>query len=882
MRYYLKLLVIVMLITLGNLSFLLSNSNFINSPPNYSNFDTFNLPKTNAGEITILTPENVTYTEAMSGYYPAVDGFENELEGTSGTAIDYVDVTTISGGCEVQIYDEFQGHKKVLRLHDGSTAGGARAQHNFATTQTTGSIEWYWLSSSSGNNNMAFHFHEGLLGTHAGRFLMQDDSFKDMDDIIVQSCVVNQWYHHKIVFNTISDTYDWYIDGILRVDDGNFENPVTNIGSTNIKGGWTSTGSCYVDAIGYSWDPSYDIGDNLNEGLLLNYENTIPLDWVGYSLDGQANKTINGNRTVPIPINGVHNTQVFGNSSLGTMFESNIMYFTIDFPILSIITPENKTYTEPMNGYYPATYGFENCENGELPNDWYFVPHHGFGEAYVIETFDGHCKVLKIEDTSSSAYPEAFQEFNPQTIGTIELYLRKETGRAGYYLNFYSNSSEIAFNIKMDQNDNGKFEVGLGTDFTEFATGKYFDQTWFHFRIDFDTFQDEATIYLDGINVIEIEFSNFVDDISKIRLGANYANTGVYYADAIGYSWDPNYNIGDNLFEGLLLSYENRTNLDWIGYSLDGQSNKTILGQTTIPFLNNGIHSLVLTANDTSGTFFHSTLRYFTVFTTGPIISATSPLSNQYFGVNAPSFNVNVQGSNLDKFWYSLDNKITNISFYSSSGVISQSEWDKYSHGPVQINFYVNDSFNQMDYDVVTVNKDLNAPTTSIYFVPYSGVNVVLPATIFSLIATDNSESGVSTIRYRIDSSGWILYVGAFTLASFASGLYTITYQSIDDVGNIETENYLVIELYFPSPQPDPPNFIPFLLIGVGVGIGAVLGIIIFLFSRRRTPKTLIKARTDEKPSPGSDKLNVCPFCYAQIKINNKYCTLCGASLEKD
>ena len=61
-----------------------------------------------------------------------------------------------------------------------------------------------------------------------------------------------------------------------------------------------------------------------------------------------------------------------------------------------------------------------------------------------------------------------------------------------------------------------------------------------------------------------------------------------------------------------------------------------------------------------------------------------------------------------------------------------------------------------------------------------------------------------------------------------------------------------------------------------------MLGLTIFLLVRRRVPKTPIKARTEEKPQSGSDKFKICPFCFAQIKINAKYCTLCGASLEKD
>ncbi len=34
---------------------------------------------------------------------------------------------------------------------------------------------------------------------------------------------------------------------------------------------------------------------------------------------------------------------------------------------ITIITPENKTYYQAMDGYYPATYGFENDEDGSDP-----------------------------------------------------------------------------------------------------------------------------------------------------------------------------------------------------------------------------------------------------------------------------------------------------------------------------------------------------------------------------------------------------------------------------------------------------------------------------------------------------------------------------------
>ncbi|MFW9971159.1 MAG: hypothetical protein ACFFDF_13280, partial [Candidatus Odinarchaeota archaeon] len=75
---------------------------------------------------------------------------------------------------------------------------------------------------------------------------------------------------------------------------------------------------------------NYDIGNNLNEGLLLSFETGFTPDWLGYSLDGQVNRTIFGNTTISFPYNkGLHTIQVFGNNSFGRIFQSELRYFTI-------------------------------------------------------------------------------------------------------------------------------------------------------------------------------------------------------------------------------------------------------------------------------------------------------------------------------------------------------------------------------------------------------------------------------------------------------------------------------------------------------------------------------------------------------------------------
>lgn len=63
---------------------------------------------------------------------------------------------------------------------------------------------------------------------------------------------------------------------------------------------------------------------------MLSYTNSSALEWVGYSLDSQANKTITGNMVIPLPGNGAHSIQIHGRSTLGHYYTSNLVFFTVD------------------------------------------------------------------------------------------------------------------------------------------------------------------------------------------------------------------------------------------------------------------------------------------------------------------------------------------------------------------------------------------------------------------------------------------------------------------------------------------------------------------------------------------------------------------------
>jgi len=123
----------------------------------------------------------------------------------------------------------------------------------------------------------------------------------------------------------------------------------------------------------------------------------------------------------------------------------------------------------------------------------------------------------------------------------------------------------------------------------------------------------------------------------------------------------------------------------------------------------NGTVTITFSANDSIGRF---TYKNITVRKDiyNPVIAINKPISNELFGITAPSFNVEISDANLDKMWYTLDNRATNITF-TANGTINQSAWNNLPNGTVTITFYANDSAGNERYSSVPVRVDKNVPT---------------------------------------------------------------------------------------------------------------------------------------------------------------------------
>ena len=509
---------------------------------------------------------------------------------------------------------------------------------------------------------------------------------------------------------------------------------------------------------------------------------------------------------------------------------------------ITIVTPENKTYNEPMSGYYPGTYNFDN----ELPttygtNTQFLDEYQGSSNYNWIRTtsvWQGHYNVLDMYDGQGGLNTWGVHYFGePQSSGTIEFYLiftgRHETATRRHYLNFRASDNTIGFSVMLELHD-GDIMYYDGSSWNEIITA--LDMVWYHHSVSFDCnagtngqfnwiISDEQGNEIGRVE--NIEFENNLLTLGEIYMGTlvgDYGGGSLW--DAFSFSWDPDYNIGDNKFEGLLLSYDTAEDLVWKGYSLDGQANKTILGNSTIPMPSDGLHSIQVFGNDTLSAMYESDILYFSVNSIGPDITINSPISNQLYGTTPPDYSLSISGSNLDARWYSLDGGTTAIPFTGLTGVIDQTEWDKIGNGTVTITFYVNDTANNINQAEVTVRKDIIAPVITI--IDPSNTEQFEFTPIYNITI---NELNLDVVWYTIDGGAYnytiselVGTINSAIWSAAANGPVTVRFYAQDLTGNIGTSFVIVVKI---SAQQQPPPAIPGYDLCFLIGVISVISVVL-------------------------------------------------------
>ncbi len=196
-------------------------------------------------------------------------------------------------------------------------------------------------------------------------------------------------------------------------------------------------------------------------------------------------------------------------------------------------------------GSYPGTYSFTNDDLGSDPDEW-TVDETG-GTINVIASEGAHHKIIEFNDTTT-LYTIMEQDISPTIVGTIEFWVRAKQTDHGFSIRLSDGGGSTDY-LNVALGDNGEFSYfdGLVKDLPIPTT--YSVDSWIHIRFDFNCTKGEYEIFIDGVSKGNCSFYGTPVEMDHFRFSSQSLSTGVNYIDAIGYSWDLDYNIGDNLIE---------------------------------------------------------------------------------------------------------------------------------------------------------------------------------------------------------------------------------------------------------------------------------------------------------------------------------------------
>ncbi len=254
----------------------------------------------------------------------------------------------------------------------------------------------------------------------------------------------------------------------------------------------TTSGTLYIDAIGFSWDSNYIIGTNLRP---LGKDLTPPSDTLEYPA-----------------------TYMFTSNEIPSFWQ-NWVFMGTDIPAQLLV---------PLAG------------GGFLPN------------------YEGHQTVLHLRST---------EDFNP--IGMVHVVNSvRSSGTIEFWGSLSGTESFVGLLLGTVTEQGGQFDflfvvqndvIGLlNPDNTITQIGTLSPAPWHHYRVDF------AGVGSDYLGLQENHYQLMVDqqfigdfsiahplnpNLIGLYTGAFGGSTeeGNFYLDALGFSWDPYYTVGDNL-----------------------------------------------------------------------------------------------------------------------------------------------------------------------------------------------------------------------------------------------------------------------------------------------------------------------------------------------
>ena len=334
---------------------------------------------------------------------------------------------------------------------------------------------------------------------------------------------------------------------------------------------------------------TYSVSD-----VSLNFSVYKPTSWIGYSLDEQENVTISGNTDLTGLSDGVRNITLFANDTVGNMGRSSTVYFTVDTtpPNIVILSPENKTYVVDS-----VSLNFTINEAAS----WI-----GYSlDEQMNVTISGNITIAGLSDGAH----------------TIAVYANDTAGNMGYSAMAYLTIDTLSPNIVILSPENKTYPTSsLALNFIVSEP-----TSWIGYSLD-----EQANVTISGNTTL----FGLADESHTVIVYANDTAGNMGLSDIVHFTVDTTLPIIEIIspenktyaMNSVPLSFTVNKEMSWIGYSLDGQTNVTIAGNTTLTDLLDGSHYLIVYANDTFGNMGLSDIVHFTVDSTPPNITVVSQI----------------------------------------------------------------------------------------------------------------------------------------------------------------------------------------------------------------------------------------------------------------
>jgi hypothetical protein len=333
-----------------------------------------------------------------------------------------------------------------------------------------------------------------------------------------------------------------------------------------------------------------------------------PLVWRAYSLNGAEDITFSGNIVgIPLPDkNGIYSIQVFGNNSIGTMFQSEIRYFTIKYPI-EIIHPEESVSEKYHEISTDNEYSFNNDIPGSDPSGWTVIDHVDKGSIEVVENMNDQEKPVEIrnygvdyEISMSTVFSDSYTDANI----TFSLLRESNNDKDTIIITLLCDDGSMVYTI-----ENGDLYYGLYSSKTLLESGIIKNNTWQLFTIFFNAtegcriFNDDNLYVPDGLDYAPFSIGT-PSEITGFKIAAKYDSSN---PKNYGF-WIDDISV-QKIVSGFML--DTVTHLTNLQYSFDGQSKKSFNNLDTFSFPSVGEHSIVIYGTDTYGNEFQSENRTF-------------------------------------------------------------------------------------------------------------------------------------------------------------------------------------------------------------------------------------------------------------------------------